>query len=115
METLKEDVLEEEEFRSLSTFEQQRFMKSSQDMDKEFKEIQTDLKQKCKARKLLDFQALNDHKERFDDHMRYWDSKLLSWDIKYEEKKKLSGRLKKEAEIHEQMYLNIYTKIKKHD
>ena len=87
MDTLKEDILEEEEFRSLSAFEQQRYMKYIENMDKEFKEINIELKQKSNDRELLDIQALSEHKERFKDHLEYWNSKLLAWETKYEEKK----------------------------
>ena len=83
---IMEDDMEEKEFWSLSTFEQQRYMKNIQDMDKQFKEIQNELKKKGEDGYFPDVQALIDQKEQFDNEIRYWNSKVLSWDTKYEKK-----------------------------
>ena len=42
-----EDDLEEKEFKSLKSFEQQRFLKKIQEMDKRFKDWQTNLKNRA--------------------------------------------------------------------
>ena len=77
MAQLKEDVEEEQEFRSLSSFYQQRYMKIIQDMEDQFKEIRSELKQKCKEKEFQDIQALDHYKERFEDQIDYWNSKLV--------------------------------------
>ena len=95
MAQLKEDVEEEQEFRSLSSFYQQRYMKIIQDMEDQFKEIRSELKQKCKEKEFQDIQALDPYKERFEDQIDYWNSKLVIWESKHNEKKRLSRRLQR--------------------
>ena len=92
MDTLKEDILEEEEFQSLSPFYQQRYMKIIQDIDDQFKEILCQLKQKCKEKEFKDIQDLLHHKEQFEFQVDYWKSKLLTWELKHEGKR-LTRRL----------------------
>ena len=70
MDLFNEDHLEEVEFRSMSTFEQQRYTRKLQDMDECFKEVQKQLKNKSEnSKEFLDILALENHKDHFDDQM----------------------------------------------
>ena len=51
---IMEDEMEEKEFRSLSTFEQQRYMKNIQDMEKQYEEIKNEPKKEGEDGYFLD-------------------------------------------------------------
>ena len=51
------------------------------------------------------------HKEQFDFQVDYWKSKLLTWESKHDEKKRLTRRLHREVENHDQEYRNLFEKL----
>ena len=112
MAAIKEDRFEEEEFGSLSPFEQQRFMKKTQELDKCFRELQTCLKRRfTNEREFLDIQELEIYEEQYDDHINKWTYQITSWEQKHSNKQRLSARLKEELEKHSNNYKEIYNSI----
>ena len=93
-----EDDFEEMEFRSMKTFEQQRYMKMIEELDNCFRDIENKLKN---DRIFLDADYEYDpYKEQFDDFMEHWNYKISSWEIRHPDKKTLVMRLKRELERH---------------
>ena len=102
-----EDDLEEKEFKSLKSFEQQRFLKKIQEMDKRFKDLQTNLKNRA----FLDIQEMEDYKQFFNDEIDYWTYEISSWESKYSDKKKLSARIHKELMQNSKQYREMYASL----
>ena len=112
MYNLKEDILEEEEFQSLTPYEQQRYNKKVQEINKCFQDILTDFKKKWDNEKyIIDIQALEDHKEQFDDHLSNWRYKISIWKERKSQQKKLSARLEQEVENYLNKYMMLYSSI----
>ena len=102
-----EDDLEEKEFKSLKSFEQQRFLKKIQEMDKRFKDLHTNLKKRA----FLDIQEMEDYKQFFNDEIDYWTYEISSWESKYSDKKKLSARIHKELMQNSKQYREMYASL----
>ena len=109
-----EDDLEETEFRSLKPFEQQRYVKKIQELDKCLQDIETCLRNKCKNNStIIEIEELELNKEQFDDQLVNWSFKISSWVTRHPEKKGLSARLKAELELHSNKYYEIYNSLVK--
>ena len=111
MAVIKEDKYEEEEFRSLSPFDQQRFTKKMQEMNMCFKEIILNLK-KIREQQVFDLLALEIYREQFDDQMDRWTHQISSWETKNPGKTSLTNRLKQDLACHSNDYLKIYSSFK---
>ena len=98
-----EDVIEEKEFRSLNTFEQQRYLKKIQEIDKCFKDLEKDLNNRA----FIDIEEVEDYEENFDHELSNWTDKIALWESRHPDKKSLSNRMYKELES----YMNKYKKI----
>ena len=103
----REDDLEEQEYRSLTSFEQQRYIKMMQELDKSFKDIEKKLNS---DRAFLDLNnEFEPYKEEFESHMEFWKFKIMSWETRHSNKKKLASRLKDELEDHSNKYKESWT------
>ena len=109
MNTLKEDDLEEEEFRSMSTWEQQRYHRKMQEMNQCFEDILTDFKRKCEEKIYLDEEFLKIHKENFNDHLSNWRYQISKWKERNSEKKKSSVNLEQELGNYLKKYIILYS------
>ena len=111
MAVIKEDKYEEEEFRSLSPFDQQRFTKKMQEMNMCFKEIILNLK-KIREQQVFDLLALEIYREQFGDQINRWTHQISSWETKNPGKTSLTNRLKQDLACHSNDYLKIYSSFK---
>ena len=76
----REDKLEEREFNSLIPFDQQRYIKMMQDLNKCFKDIE---KKYNNDRAFLDMdKEIEPYKEEFDSYMDHWKHKIMSWETR---------------------------------
>ena len=109
METLKADEFNEEEFRSMTPFEQQRYTKKVQKLNRSFRDILQSLKEKSEKQiNGLDEQGLSEHKEQFEDHLSLW-RHHISLQKGTKSREKLSERLEREIEHHVNKYMELYS------
>ena len=108
MDTLKENAIEEEEFESLTPFEQQRFTSKLQYMEECFREVNNKLKENYNDAEFFDALVLEFSREEFDDQISRWTHFISTWENRNSEQKYLGKRLHKEIDDNSNKFMKIY-------
>ena len=100
------------EFATLTPFEQERYNRKINDIERVFKTMRENLKTKWeKESDLLDAQALRDNKFEFDNQLKHWRYQISLWDNKNKSKERLYARLEDEIDYNFNKYMKLYNPI----
>ena len=89
MDTLKEDAEEEREYRSLTSYDQQRYTRRLQEIRRYILEAQIQLKEKWDKNEILDEIVLSNKKELLENHISHFRHQISLWKDRNSDKTKL--------------------------